>query len=257
MMMCDLLYDFIADLHIHTVLSPCGSLDMSPINIVKEASKKGIDIIGITDHNASANCKVTFDIAKDYGIFTLCGLEVTTKEETHCLTFFQDFETLDLFQKFIDDNIIKIDNDPDKFGYQLIVDKDENIVDQIDWLLINATNISIDDLEKKVHQLNGLFIPAHIDRSAYSLISQLGIVPKDLNVDAFEVSKYSNPQNIINSFPYTKKNTFISDSDAHFINDIGCITTIFHIKNRSFHEIKKSLYKIDGRDVCINYNDNI
>jgi PHP family Zn ribbon phosphoesterase len=251
--MCDKLYDFIADIHIHTVLSPCGSLDMSPINIVNEASKKGLDIIGITDHNASANCKVTFDIAKEFGIFTLCGLEVTTKEEIHCLAFFQDFDSLTFFQKFIDDNIIKIDNNPDKFGYQLIVDRDENIIDQIDWLLINATNITIDELEKKVHELDGLFIPAHIDRSTYSLISQLGIVPLDLKVDAYEVSKYSKPENIKNTFPYTTNNTFISNSDAHYIRDIGSISTIFHIKNRSFDEIKKALLNIDGRDVYINY----
>jgi len=135
----------------------------------------------------------------------------------------------------------------------LIVDRDENIVDQIDWLLINATNITIDDLEKKVHELDGLFIPAHIDRSTYSLISQLGIVPLDLNVDAYEVSKYSNPQSIINSFPYTKNNTFISDSDAHYTRDIGSISTVFHIKNRTFEEIRKALHKIDGRDVYINY----
>lgn len=251
--MCDILYDFVADIHIHTVLSPCGSLDMSPINIVNEASKKGLDIIGITDHNASANCKVIFDIAKEFGIFTLCGLEVTTKEEIHCLTFFQDFDSLASFQKFIDDNIIKIDNNPDKFGYQLIVDRDENIIDQIDWLLINATNITIEQLEKKVHELDGLFIPAHIDRSTYSLISQLGIVPLDLNVDAYEVSKYYNPTSIINSFPNTKNNTFISDSDAHYIRDIGSISTVFHIRNRTFEEIRKALQKIDGRDVYINY----
>ncbi len=251
--MSDNLYDFIADLHIHTVLSPCGSLDMSPINIVKEASKKGLDIIGITDHNASANCKVTYDISKDYGITTLCGLEVTTKEEIHCLAFFQDFDSLDFFQKYVDDNIIKINNDTDKFGYQLIVDKDENIIDQIDWLLINATNITIDDLEKKVHELDGFFIPAHIDRSTYSLISQLGIVPKDISVDAYEVSKYSNPTSIIKSFPYTENITFISDSDAHYIRDIGSISNVFHIKNRTFDEIRKALHRIDGRDVYINY----
>jgi len=98
-----------------------------------------------------------------------------------------------------------------------------------------------------------LFIPAHIDRSTYSLISQLGIVPLDLNVDAYEVSKYSNPQSIINSFPYTKNNTFISDSDAHYTRDIGSISTVFHIKNRTFEEIRKALHKIDGRDVYINY----
>jgi len=42
-----------ADLHIHSVLSPCGDLDMSPVNIVEEASRKGLDIIGITDHNTT------------------------------------------------------------------------------------------------------------------------------------------------------------------------------------------------------------
>ena len=42
-----------ADLHIHTVLSPCGDLEMSPKIIVEAAGKQGLDIIGITDHNST------------------------------------------------------------------------------------------------------------------------------------------------------------------------------------------------------------
>lgn len=42
-----------ADLHIHSVLSPCGSLDMSPKNIVQSALDKELEIIAITDHNST------------------------------------------------------------------------------------------------------------------------------------------------------------------------------------------------------------
>ncbi|MDX9771348.1 MAG: PHP domain-containing protein, partial [Tenuifilaceae bacterium] len=42
-----------ADLHIHTVLSPCGDLDMSPRNIVELAKARNLDIIAVTDHNST------------------------------------------------------------------------------------------------------------------------------------------------------------------------------------------------------------
>jgi len=60
-----------ADLHIHTVLSPCGDLDMSPVKIVKAALKKGIDIIGITDHNSTKHCHILKKLAGKHGIFVL------------------------------------------------------------------------------------------------------------------------------------------------------------------------------------------
>ena len=47
--------EFRADLHVHTVLSPCAEIEMLPPLIVSEAKVRGIDLIAITDHNASAN----------------------------------------------------------------------------------------------------------------------------------------------------------------------------------------------------------
>ena len=38
---------FKADLHIHTVLSPCGDLEMSPTAIVDRALERGLDMIAI------------------------------------------------------------------------------------------------------------------------------------------------------------------------------------------------------------------
>jgi len=87
-----------ADLHIHSLLSPCGDLEMSPANIVSEASKMGIDIIGITDHNTTRHCNLISRLAADKGIFVMQGAEITTREEVHCLVFFENTDTLDLLQ---------------------------------------------------------------------------------------------------------------------------------------------------------------
>lgn len=38
------------DPHIHSVLSPCGDLEMSLRNIVACANNRGVDMIAIADH---------------------------------------------------------------------------------------------------------------------------------------------------------------------------------------------------------------
>ena len=45
--------EFRVDLHLHTCLSPCGSLEMSPQRIVETALERGVDAIAVTDHNLS------------------------------------------------------------------------------------------------------------------------------------------------------------------------------------------------------------
>ena len=52
---------FRTDLHIHTLLSPCGDLEMSPANIVSLACQRGLDIIGITDHNTTRQCELVWE----------------------------------------------------------------------------------------------------------------------------------------------------------------------------------------------------
>ena len=43
-----------ADLHIHTVLSPCGDLEMSPTAIVERALSRGLDMIAIPGETPEA-----------------------------------------------------------------------------------------------------------------------------------------------------------------------------------------------------------
>lgn len=243
---------FKADLHTHTVLSPCGDLEMSPLNIVQQAKNKGVDILGITDHNTTKNCKALEKAAKKHDLFILKGAEVNTKEEVHCLAFFEKDDELFEFQQYIDIHLPKIKNDIKKFGYQVVVDQNENIIEHIDWLLISALDVTIEQIEKKVHELNGLFIPAHIDRSRYSVISQLGFVPNDLNFDALELSKFVSKNKFVDENNYLADYTFIQSSDAHFVDNIGDITTSFLMQERSFVEIRKALKSQNNRKVLVN-----
>jgi len=117
-----------ADLHVHTCLSPCGDLDMSPRNIIQAAIQKGLDMIAITDHNSTRNVKTCLEIAEKENIFVIPGCEINTQEEVHCLAYFPDLEAISEFQKYLDRKLPEIENDPDLFGYQVAVDEDDGII---------------------------------------------------------------------------------------------------------------------------------
>lgn len=241
-----------ADIHIHTVLSPCGDVEMSPVNIVNTAVKQNLNIIGITDHNSTKHCKLIKDLAQKKDIFVLRGAEVNTKEEIHCLAFFETTEKLNSFQQYLDFHLNKVKNLPERFGYQLVVDEFDNVIEEENYLLISSINQSVDQLEQKVHELGGIFIPAHIDRQRYSFTSQLGFVPQGIKADALEISCFTTKAEMVEKFPYLNDYRFIRNSDAHFIEQIGKHSTMFKIKNLSFEEIKKALNGKDGRDVLLN-----
>ena len=144
---------FRADLHIHTVLSACADLDMSPAKIVSIAKDKNLDLIGITDHNTTLHCKLVKELAEERGLAVLCGTEVTTREEVHCLAYFKDLATLGIFQKFLDSHLPTIPYLPEQFGYQALVDRGEKIIRLIDGYLNVALDQSIDQVEQEVHRL--------------------------------------------------------------------------------------------------------
>jgi 3',5'-nucleoside bisphosphate phosphatase len=242
---------FSADLHVHTVLSPCGDLEMSPVNIVEEARGRNLNILGVTDHNSTKHGPLIKKLAAKEGIFVLCGAEVTTREETHCLTFFENDETLDEFQQYLDAHLPEIPNNPRYFGYQVVVDEQGMILEEIDRLLISALDQTIEQVRDKVHGLGGIFIPAHIDRPSFSLISQLGFVPRDIGADAFELSRHTSVKEMVNRFPYLEGKTFVGGSDAHQAGQIGTRKTLMLMNALSFEEIRLALKGLGGRAVML------
>ena len=238
---------FKADLHIHTVLSPCGDLEMSPTAIVERALARGLDMIAISDHNTTRQVKVTQRIGKEKGLFVLGGVEVTSQEETHCLCYFRDDAQLDAFQLSLDEHLPKIENDVDRFGYQLIVDENEEIVGEEEYHLLNAIDVDIDGIYDEVHRIGGLFVPAHINKGTTSLMSQLGFVPPDLRADGLEINFRITKDEILKKFAYLKRFNFITDSDAHFIDNVGDVYNLVYMEHRTFDEFAMALRGEEGR----------
>jgi hypothetical protein len=242
---------FRTDLHIHTLLSPCGDLEMSPANIVSLANLRGLSIIGITDHNSTKQCELVLKLAQRTKLTVIPGCEMTTREEVHCLGLFQDLDALQVLQRFLDDHLMILPNNSDLFGHQVLLDENENILEEVPNYLGTSLDVNIEEVEQKVHELGGIFIPAHIDRPRNSLYSQLGFLPPELHVDALQISKLADEALVREKYKIAENIAMVKFSDAHFPADIGKTYTDFVIKEPSFEEIRKALQRIDGRMVKI------
>jgi PHP family Zn ribbon phosphoesterase len=238
-----------ADMHIHTVLSPCGGLDMSPVNIIRQAVMKKLDIIAITDHNSTKHCQSAQEIGKKNGILVLAGAEINSKEEIHCLAFFEDTLKTKLFQRFIDENLEVIPNKPEVFGNQYLVDENEDILEEEKRLLVVALKKGIDEISEKVKALGGIFIPAHVNRKNNGIYSQLGFLPGYLKFDALEIAHFHGFENFLEDHPETAGYCLVTNSDAHSLGQIGTVTTDFYLETPSFHEIRQALRHENNRKV--------
>ena len=152
------------DLHIHTCLSPCGSLDMDPESIIETALRKRLDAIAITDHNSTLQCPVIQELGQERGLLVLAGVEVTTSEEVHCLVLFKDEKSRKEFQAYLDQHLPPIPNDPDYLGDQVWVNARNEIQGEVAYSLLSAIDQSLEQVESKCAEVDGLFIAAHIDR---------------------------------------------------------------------------------------------
>ena len=223
-----------ADLHIHTCLSPCGSLEMSPTVIAAELKKKGIDVAAIADHNSALNCPAFAEACKKEGLWSLFGIEVTSMEEAHLLCIFETSEAALDFGEFIYKNLPDIPNNPETFGDQVYVDCEDNIVGEVEKFLGNATLLSIDEIRDEALSRSALFIPAHVDKPVFSIPSQLGFLPDD-NYTAIEVFTPSN------SSQYESKYSVVTSSDAHFLDDVGKKYFTVDIAEKSFLSLALAL----------------
>ena len=223
----------IADLHTHTLLSPCGSLEMTPRAIVDTAKTKGIDILGIADHNTTRQVALVKELAEREGIFVLQGVEVNTKEEVHCLCFFPSNKELSDFQSYIDRHMPDIKNRPGLFGDQVQINEAEDIVYEEKAFLLAALMQSIEEVEKEVHRLGGLFIPAHINRKLYGLCNQLGFLPPWLNYDALEI----HPAMPMPKMMPDNGVRILQNSDSHHPDEIGQRTNEMDIEEANWKNI--------------------
>jgi len=235
---------FKADFHIHTCLSPCTELSMSPKGILTAAKQKGIDILGICDHNSSENSLAIMNAAQKMPIHILPGMEVTSEEEVHVLALFDDIGNALKLQEQVYQNLPG-KNDEETFGMQVLVNEKEEVLGFNDKLLIGATTIPLDEVLRLIHSFEGLAIASHINRESYSIIGQLGFIPDNLGLDALEISPSITLEEAKKKYPYDYPIT--CSSDAHYPDDIGKSYTSFLLQDGTVTEIKKALKNEDGR----------
>jgi len=213
----------LADLHNHSCLSPCGSLDMSPCVLAETAAEKKIEILALTDHNSSLNCPAFDYHCKRVGIIPLYGMEVTTQEEIHVVTLFTVLEAAMTFSEYIYSIITPFLNNPEKTGDQVYVDYDDDIIGEVEYFLPNAADISVNTIGLKAQEFNGIVIPAHIDRPAFSMTSQLGVVVQGpwAAMECVRIPPLSIFGNLASPLLDTYNYPLITGSDAHYIEHIG------------------------------------
>ena len=235
-----------ADLHVHTVLSPCAGVEMIPPLIVQEALERGIQLIAITDHNATANIEAVQQAASGSELLVIPGVELQTHEEVHALCLFDSLDQAAEFQQWIDQRLPAIPNNPDFFGEQFVVDRTGEFIRREERLLINSITCGLREAWEKVTGLGGLLAPAHVNRQAFGLISVLGLVPDDFPVEVLEISRHLSPAEAVRRFPQIKGYPLIQNGDVHFLNDfLG--STCFHIEKVSIAEIRQAIHNENGR----------
>ncbi len=238
------------DLHIHSCLSPCGDDDNTPNNILGMASLSGLDIVALTDHNTAKNCPAFFAAAKNYNIIPIAGMELTTSEDIHIVCLFRTLEDAMKFDDYVYSRRTLIKNKPDFFGHQQILDFEDNFVCEDEYLLLNATSISVDDVSYAVSKHGGVCYPAHIDRDENGIVAILGTVPDYLDFKKYELHQKDRKDEFCKKFGISPDDIIVS-SDAHYLADIRDRENFFTLKSDKSNPdaVRTELFRIIGGDV--------
>ena len=229
------------DLHIHSCLSPCGDDDMTPANIAGMAAVKGLDVIAVTDHNSCKNCPAILAAAQEYGILAIPGMEINTSEEVHAVCLFEELKAAMDFDAYVYERLMAFPNKEEIFGRQLIYNKEDEICGTVPNLLINATDISFEGLWELVRGFGGVMFPAHVDKTANSLIANLGFIPPDSKFVTAEVKDLGKLHRVRKENPYLEGCRIISDSDAHYLEDIHEPQLRLQVRERSVRGVLEVL----------------
>lgn len=226
------------DLHMHSALSPCALSEMTPNNMVNMALLQELTAIAVTDHNSCRNAAKVMEVAQGTGLVVVPGLEVQTREEVHVVTLFQSLDDALAMQEEVYAGLPPMKAPPKIQAKQLLMDEEDEIVGYEDKMLSLSCNMSLETVAARAAAHGGLAIPAHIDRKSYSVLSNLGFIPEDLEFPTLELSMYAERE------PYEKKYSkyrLITASDAHELGFIGMAPSELEVESVSAHGILQAL----------------
>jgi len=253
---------YFADLHIHIgrtesgkPVKITGSRNLTLKNILDTASsKKGLDIIGVIDcHSPEVIEEIEVLLTKGemeqlsegglrYENTTLIpGSEIEIYDENchgpiHVLAY---FPTIAIMKEFSN------------------------------WMSLNLKNIQLSSqriycdgltLQRKVKELGGLFIPAHVFTPFKSLYgkgvnSSLTEVFDPALIDGIELG-LSSDTDMVKRIGELEQYTFVTNSDAHSLGKLAREYQKIELKDATFREIEMALQESNGRKIVANYGLN-
>jgi len=234
------------DLHIHSCLSPCGDDEMTPNNIAGIGTLAGLNVMALTDHNTSENCPAFFRAAKANGIIPIAGMELTTSEDIHVVCLFEKLDDAMAFSRFVDGHRIKVPNRKEIFGNQLIMDENDEVIGEEEFLLINATDIPVDSVKKYVKQFSGICYPAHIDRESNGIIATLSCIPEECGFTCVEYYSSDAVETCEKEHPEVIGKRIVVSSDSHNLWSIRDKENYFDIDDEPYSsdKVRHEIFKI-------------
>jgi len=240
----------LADLHLHTVLSPCAEVEMIPPLIVRRAQELGLEVIAVTDHNAALNVAAMIDAAASTGLTVLPGMEVQSREEVHLTALFDTVDQVLAWQERVWAALPDRENDEAFFGAQFVVDATGEYRYTEKRMLSMPAALSIEEVVSGVRALGGIVLPAHVDRPANSLISNLGFVPPGLEIAGLELSRRADSIQVAQRLPQTAGFGQLVSGDAHRLEEMTA-RTMLKVAAPTVAEVALALAGRDGRRVEI------
>ncbi len=238
-----------ADLHVHTCLSPCATLDMTPQKIVEQARVTKLAMIAVTDHNSAENVGAVIKAADGIDLVVIPGMEITTAEEAHVLGLFGSLESALSMQALVYEHLLPGENDEELFGLQVIANEHDEVEGMCNRLLIGATDLDLNAVVEGINERGGIAVAAHINRDSYSVLSQLGFIPPDLNLAACGISRLLTLPEARSRYPEYERYAFLPTSDAHDLSQLGSNVARLRLAEPEFEELKLALAGREGREL--------
>ncbi|MBQ2971058.1 MAG: PHP domain-containing protein [Ruminococcus sp.] len=229
------------DLHIHSCLSPCGDMDMTPNNIVQMSKLLGLNIIALTDHNSVLNCEAVMKLGKQNNLCVIPGMELTTMEEIHVVCLFPTLEKALEFNDYVKAHQMQFQNREDIYGRQVIMNELDEEIGEVENLLILATDISVMNVKELVENYDGVCYPAHINRDSMSILSSLGEIPPECGFRTAEVSSSGNIEELKKAHPILNNMLIVRDSDAHYLQNMKDAENYFELEKLSIDSVLDKL----------------
>ena len=107
---------------------------------------------------------------------------------------FPTLKAAEAFEAFVKENSPPLQNRPEIFGRQFLLDSRDEPVGEEERMLLAASFVTAEEAAKKARELGGTAFPAHVDRDSYSLIASLGAIPPEPDFHTAEISPQGDPR---------------------------------------------------------------